>query len=67
MMDLRDDLVQSHCEMIFNGQKPMLSVGGPKCGESGELNAWNHCSLFSRCTRNGAAKEDTSRTRIQKV
>ena len=37
-MNLSDDLVQSKCEVMLNGQKPTLLIGGSHCAESGELN-----------------------------
>ena len=37
-MNLSDDLVQSKCKMMLNGQKPTLLIGGSKCAESGESN-----------------------------
>ena len=37
-MNLSDELVQSKCEMMLNGQKPTLLIGGSKCAEGGQMN-----------------------------
>ena len=37
-MNLSDELVQSKCDMMLNGQKPTLLIGRSKGAEAGELN-----------------------------
>ena len=37
VMNSSDDLVQSKCEMMLNGQQPTLLMGGSNCADSGEL------------------------------
>ena len=37
-MNLSDELVEPKCELMLNGQKPTLFIGGPKGAEAGELN-----------------------------
>ena len=60
--------MQSTCEMMWNGQKPALLIGGSRCAETSELNdilkSWQF--VFNLYEKHRSERE-TARMRMQKI